>query len=184
MIMTVEEFKNLKVGDYIYDTEYKDEWQVKSLCSNDYEFRFTCTKDGKSYKEGEVEKWGTESAYCFTLGRHPDNIKTEPEQELFVNTYESEEGEFYIGGVIFDCKIKAFKGKSQGYKYTAKLVPVEVEQTFIPKHGEKCRFESLEGVISECEAVEIKGKLYAYYESNRGGSRIYYPSEIKQFLPL
>jgi len=177
--MTAEEFKKLEKGNPVHTEchdykflEYYEDWVIVYY------------KDKVGERLVKEEYSLSYFLENFTVGRHPDNLPKEPEQ-LFVNVYKFS-GNFETASQCYKSAEEAYKmhAENVNYQYTAKIVPVETKEPFIPKHGEKCKFEDFEGCICECEAVEIKGNFYAYYEAERGGSRIYYPYQIKQFLPL
>lgn len=63
-------------------------------------------------------------------------------------------------------------------------------QPFIPKNGEKCRFEVVntttdKGKILECTALHLEGNIHAFVSlSDAANGGFYEHSEIKKFLPL
>jgi hypothetical protein len=182
--MGKKEFNNLGANAYFHDIKSGEEWQI--LRRNGDFWTCLCTKEGLDWELGKKTEWSEISAGRFTAGRHPDNLPKEA-QELFVNVYQDLGKEIYIGLQCFKSTDEAYKvGISvYNYRYTAKLVPVEIEQPFVPKHGEKCRVETIDLKSYECTVVEIIGEFYAHCIFKDGnGSRIYYPYEIKQFLPL
>lgn len=179
--MKKEEFENLKVGEYFHDANFGDEWQVKEILPYDF-IEAVCTRSGKSWKEGERNRWHKSAS--FTAGRHPDNLPKEA-QELFVNVYKDNSGALYLGNIIEKSELDAYNGNGLGYLYTAKLIPVEIQQPYTPKHGEKCNVitDNL-NVSYECTAAEIKGKIFAFVEFDKDGEvRIFHPHEIKKFIP-
>jgi hypothetical protein len=180
--MTVEEFKDLEVDNYFHDPLRGDEWKIISVLDSEHEC--VCTKPRNGWVLSQVTTWDYDDAHNFTKGRHPDNLPKEA-QELFVNVY-SFEGGFEVGHLCHKTMEEAHKAHigDGTYLYTAKLVPVEIQQPFVPKHGEKCKFENLEGDICKCTPIEIKGKFHAYMEFSGGIHRLYCPRDIKQFLPL
>ena len=112
-------------------------------------------------------------------------------QDLFVNVYETggdefyNKGEFYTGDTTFQSAKKAYDSRDElsTYRYTAKLVPVEIELPYTPKHGEKCNVETRFGNIFSCTAVVIEDRILAhqFYE----GTDIFHsPEEIKRFIKL
>lgn len=187
--MEKEEFNNLKRDTYFYDTKSEEEWKI--LKSEGKYWNCICTKEGSEWRLDAKADFSEISAHRFTLGRHPSNLPQPSEQELFVNVYE-QEGEFYTGDSAFDSAQKAYDSRDElsTYRYTAKLVRVEIQTPYVPKHNELCRFEKIntttgKGIILECTALHLEDRVHAFVTLKDGANGGFYEdAEIKQFLPL
>jgi len=189
--MEKDKFKNLEIGEYFHD--FGRGYEFKKVESNsvycDCECTYKIPFDISTVGVGEKSSIDYDSSCIenFTLGRHPDNIKPEPEQELFVNVYDDSDVGIRCYSA-YKTKEEAYEKRTgvQKYLYTAKLIPVEIQQPFVPKHDEVCRFINQNGVTLQCRAIHTDGKICALSLDKEKGYYDWFhePNYIKQFLPL
>jgi hypothetical protein len=176
--MTRQEFEALPVGSWFHSKKFNQEYQIHN--TEEY-CHMVMLFDLQKNRQFPVF-WTFEGCtnYDFEIGRYPDNLPKEA-HGLFVNVLKDEDVVF-VGNEIFQTSEAAYNfGKTvEGYKYTAKLVPVEIKEPFVPKHGEKCRVETKLGEIRNCIVSIIENETYALAP----GYGYYEPKDIKQFLPL
>ena len=178
--MLVEEFENLKEGDPVHTQSH----EYTFLSANKRWVLVDYIDENDRIKEEYSKEYFLKH---FTLGRHPSNLPQPSEQELFVNVYECQDGKFEGGTQTYKSSEQAYRMRADNhtYRYTAKLVRVEIQTPYVPKHDERCRFEHQSGNIINCKAIHSEGQVCAVgIEKCALGYMFYNPDKIKRFLPL
>lgn len=198
--MTTEDFDKLQIDDFLHIKETGLEFIVVGFHSNN------CVEI-KSIVGGGTSTINVNSnIQRFTLGRYvseqpqPEQHSGELKTMLIADALKlglkkgdrvwvELEVEAFDNG---DCTT-AFKHprrQSVIWLKTRSTQIIYTPQPFVPKNGEKCRFEVVntttdKGKILECTALHLEGNIHAFVSlSDAANGGFYEQSEIKQFLPL
>lgn len=108
-------------------------------------------------------------------------------EPLFVNVYQHQNGKIGVGKA-YETAQDAYetRTKSSTYIYTAKLVPINLEnpQPYRPAHDEICTVLITKGLATKCKAYHHNGEIYAISLKNDKPDGTFDPEQIEKFLKL